>query len=184
MNTLPRSLISRRAFRNLMTVEVPLSLWQSINKVADIPVVAQKWHRRKLLRCSRSECSSRHPSLKFRQLLWGMSSPLPLWSMVRSHPRSRMHLRHASPLLVSQSFQEVFNVALTREHSAARHCVEFHSSATEDVDHEVLIGVCDQGVISINCVANKLWLSFWSWTLAHRFIRSFDCSVTGIECAF
>ena len=29
----------------------------------------------------RQPCSSRHPSLKFRQLLWGMFSPLQLWSM-------------------------------------------------------------------------------------------------------
>ena len=71
----------------------------------------------------------------------------------------------------------------TREHSAARHCVEFHSSATEDVDHEALIGVCEQRAIWINCVASKLCFSLWSRTLAHRCTRSFDCSATGIECA-
>ena len=40
----------------------------------------------------------------------------------------------------------------TREHSAARHCVEFHSSATEDVDHVTLW----QGAILVNCVASKI----------------------------
>ena len=52
-------------------------------------------------------------------------------------------------MLVSQSFQEVFNVAWKLENTVPLVIVlSFHSSATEDVDPRgVVVGVCDQDAI-------------------------------------
>ena len=56
----------------------------------------------------------------------------------------------------------------TREHNAARHCAEVHSSVTEEFGHEALMALAIKvqfgSIVSpANCVA-----ALWRLTLVHR----------------
>ena len=74
-------------------------------------------------------------------------------------------------MLVSQSFQEVFNVAWKFENAVPPViALSFHSSSTEDVDHEAFSLA---SVIKVQFVSPaRLCFSLWCRTLAHRCTRS------------
>ena len=84
-------------------------------------------------------------------------------------------------MLMSQSFQEEFNVAWKLENTVTPVIV---LSFTEDVDHEALIGVCDQGpILDQSCRQQDCVPVFGAGHRCTVTREACVCSATGIECA-